>query len=117
MIDTTGMRPHDAREAASVLEIALELREGLVDKIQSHRDALVQGKTVTDSPLQRLKVEVLARLVILLELHEVGYEAKLKIDPRAATTWAIDQSTIMQAARDLAAIDYGVPVNDNSGDD
>lgn len=108
MIDTSGMSPRSAREAACVTEMVLELRNGLLGDVASHARALRQKETVTSSPLQKLKMECMARLILLIEFHGISVETMLKLDTRCAIAWAIDQAALTRMAQELASIDCGL---------
>lgn len=113
MIDTSGMSPRCAQEAVCVTEMAQELRKKLFEDVESHIIAVRQGETITNSPLQQLKMKCMARLGVLAEFHEISMESMLEVNARCAMAWAVDHATVMRVAKELAAIDCSLLRNDN----
>lgn len=116
MIDTSSMSARDAQEAACILEQALKVREGITAEIEHHIDAIRRGEKTGFGPLQNLKIECLARLAVMAEFHHIGVETMLKLEPKVAITWAIDEATIVRICKELARIDCDNPINGPQGD-
>lgn len=105
MIDTTGMSVKKAQEATCVTERAMQLRTELCGELQAFLKAHRNNEPLPASPLQRLKVECLARLALIADFHKSGLDFELERDPRAAIRWAIDYETIKRIICELRDID------------
>lgn len=105
MIDTTGLNPSKARETACVIELAVQLRKEICDELSAYIKARDNNEPTPTSPLQQLKVECIARLVLMADFHKTGIETEIGHNPRGAIAWAIDHETIKRILRDLSDID------------